>query len=117
MKFKEGITERMVTQGVAAELGLRRTEKRSRTGVERLATHGRELFAAADPAAILCFSPPVSYDRDGDAVVATLPLPGADIEHLDVAKVENELTITVGLRRRLVVLPRSNTFAAKAGWR
>ena len=77
------------------------------TGVERLAAHGRELFATLDPDSVLCRSARVSYDRDGDAVVATIPLPGADVEHLDVVKVEDELTITVGLRRRMIVLPRS----------
>jgi arsenite-transporting ATPase len=77
------------------------------TGVERLAVHGRELFATVDPDAVLCQSARVTYDRDGAGVVATLPLPGADIAHLDVVKVEDELTITVGLRRRIIVLPRS----------
>ncbi len=76
------------------------------TGVERLAVHGRELFSAVDPDAVLCRTARVSYERDGDAVVATLPLPGADVDHLDVVKVEDELTITVGLRRRRIVLPR-----------
>jgi len=76
------------------------------TGVERLAVHGRDLFPKHDPDAILCSAPRISYERDGDAVLATLPLPGADVEHLDVVKVEDELTITVGLRRRMIVLPR-----------
>ena len=50
--------------------------------------------------------PRVVFRRDGDAYLAVVPLPGADPAQLEVAKVEDELTITTGLRRRSLKLPR-----------
>lgn len=76
------------------------------TGVEALARHGRELFANAEPDALLSDAPRMSFRREGRAYVAVLPLPGADPAQLDVAKIDDELTVTVGVRRRIVRLPR-----------
>jgi arsenite-transporting ATPase len=76
------------------------------TGVEALTRHGRELFANAEPDALLSDAPRVSFRREGRAYVAVLPLPGADPAQLDVAKIDDELTVTVGVRRRIVRLPR-----------
>ena len=76
------------------------------TGLERLSAHGRRLFADRPPDAVLCESPRVRFERDGDEFVATLPLPGADPAHLDVAKLDEDLVITTPARRRLVRLPR-----------
>jgi len=76
------------------------------TGLERLAAHGRRIFAGVEPDAVLCASERVRFERDAGEYVARLPLPGADPARLDVAKVEDELTITTGLRRRSLKLPR-----------
>ena len=76
------------------------------TGLERLAAHGRRVFADVEPDAILCESERVRFLRDAGEVIARVPLPGADPERLDVAKVDDELTITTGLRRRSLKLPR-----------
>jgi arsenite-transporting ATPase len=76
------------------------------TGLERLATHGEALFAGVEPEAVLSTAPRVVFRRDGDAYLAVVPLPGADPAQLEVAKVEDELTITTGLRRRSLKLPR-----------
>jgi arsenite-transporting ATPase len=76
------------------------------TGHEALARHGRELFAEAEPDALLSDAPRVRFRREGHTYLAELPLPGADAAHLDVAKIADELTVTTGVRRRVVRLPR-----------
>jgi hypothetical protein len=48
----------------------------------------------------------VRFTRDGDAFVASLPLPGADAQHLDVAKLDEDLVVTTPSRRRRLRLPR-----------
>ncbi len=76
------------------------------TGLERLAAHGRRVFAGVEPDALLCESERVRFERDAGETVAWVPMPGADPKRLDVAKVDDELTITTGLRRRSLKLPR-----------
>jgi len=76
------------------------------TGLERLAAHGRELFAQAGPGALLCEAPRVRYAREGVDYVARIPLPHACAEGLDVAKVGDELVVTTPSRRRALALPR-----------
>jgi arsenite-transporting ATPase len=75
------------------------------TGLERLAAHGRRIFASLEPDALLCASERLRFERDAGEFVARIPLPGADPRHLDVAKVDDELTVTAGLRRRSLKLP------------
>jgi hypothetical protein len=48
----------------------------------------------------------VRFGRAGEDYTASVPLPGADAARLDVTKLDDELTITTGLRRRLIMLPR-----------
>jgi arsenite-transporting ATPase len=76
------------------------------TGVTRLARHGETIFASAAPEALLSSAPRVCFRREGGSYVARVPLPGADPARLDVAKIEDELTITSGVRRRSLKLPR-----------
>ncbi len=76
------------------------------TGLARLAAHGRSIFAGIEPDALLCESERVRFERDAGEYVARIPLPGADRARLDVVKVDDELTITTGLRRRSLKLPR-----------
>jgi arsenite-transporting ATPase len=76
------------------------------TGLARLGAHGRRIFAAVEPDALLCESERVRFERDAGEYVARIPLPGADPRRLDVAKVDDELTITTGVRRRSLKLPR-----------
>jgi len=76
------------------------------TGLARLAAHGRRIFAGVEPEANLCAHERVRFERDAGEYVARVPLPGADPARLDVAKVDDELTITTGLRRRSLKLPR-----------
>jgi arsenite-transporting ATPase len=75
-------------------------------GLERLAHHGRELFADVAPDAVLSRAPRVRFMRDDDGYRVEVPLPNADPERLDVAKVDGELAITTGVRRRSIKLPR-----------
>jgi arsenite-transporting ATPase len=76
------------------------------TGLARLLDHGQQLFAKVEPDALLCHGARVRYQREGGAYTAYVPLPGADLARLDVAKIADELTITSGLRRRAIKLPR-----------
>jgi arsenite-transporting ATPase len=76
------------------------------TGLEGLALHGRELFADVAPDAVLSRAPRLRFTRDGDGYRAEVPLPNADPESLEVAKVDDELAITTGVRRRSIKLPR-----------
>ena len=76
------------------------------TGIDALRAHGRALFSKVDPDALLCEADRIRYERCGAEVEAVVPLPGAESDKLDVVKVEDELTITCGLRRRSIVLPR-----------
>jgi arsenite-transporting ATPase len=76
------------------------------TGIERLAAHGRRIFAECEPGALLCELPRVRFGREGESCVAIVPLPNADAAGLDVVKVDDELIVTTASRRRVLVLPR-----------
>ena len=76
------------------------------TGLVRLSQHAANTFGDVEPDAVLCRAPSVRFERDGEGYVALVPLPGADPDRLDVAKVDDELTITSGVRRRSLKLPR-----------
>jgi arsenite-transporting ATPase len=76
------------------------------TGLTRLAQLGAQLFAGAAPDAMLSCAEQLRFDREAGGYRAVVPLPGASADQLDVAKVGDELTITAGLRRRALKLPR-----------
>jgi arsenite-transporting ATPase len=76
------------------------------TGVRALAAHGADLFGDVEPDGVLCRAPRVRHRREGGEYLVLVPMPGASLEHLDVAVVEDELTITTGVRRRAIKLPR-----------
>jgi arsenite-transporting ATPase len=75
-------------------------------GVDALARHGAALFGARAPDAVLCRERGLRFVRTQAGVRATLPLPDARAEDLDVAKLEGELVITTGAQRRALPLPR-----------
>jgi arsenite-transporting ATPase len=75
-------------------------------GVARLARHGAELFAGRAPDAVLCRARGLRFVRTKAGVRATLPLPEARAEDLEVAKLEGEVVITSGGQRRALPLPR-----------
>ncbi len=72
----------------------------------RLARHGEQLFGRVEPDAVLSAAPRVRFEREGSSYRAVVPLPNADRNRLDVVKVDDELTITTGARRRSLKLPR-----------
>ena len=76
------------------------------TGLERLAAHGRGIFEGVEPDALLSRAPRVRFDRHGENYRAVIPLPNAEPGRLDVVKIDDELTITTGPRRRCLKLPR-----------
>ncbi len=76
------------------------------TGVDRLAELGRRLFCSHQPDAVLCASAPVRFQKDEKGYRAEIPLPSVRADEIDVAVVGEDLAITIGGRRRLLVLPR-----------
>jgi arsenite-transporting ATPase len=76
------------------------------TGVDALRAHGEKIFADVAPDALLCGVPHVRFMREGAEYIAIVPLPNADPTDIGVVKVDDELTITTGSRRRSLKLPR-----------
>ncbi len=77
-------------------------------GVQALAAHGRELFGDRDPGGVLSRTRGLRFRHEGSAgrVSLSLPLPHAERGALEVAKLDGELVIRVGGKRRRLVLPR-----------
>ena len=76
------------------------------TGVKALSEHARRVFATIEPEALLASADRVRFERRGDDFLVRIPLPGVDRSHLDVVKIDDQLAITVGGRRRSLALPR-----------
>jgi arsenite-transporting ATPase len=76
------------------------------TGIPRLSDHGRLIFETVEPDALLSQAPRVRFERAGAEYRVSVPLPRAERARLDVVKIHDELTITTGLRRRSLKLPR-----------
>jgi arsenite-transporting ATPase len=75
-------------------------------GLDRLAAHGRALFGAASPAAVLSTAQAVRFARERGAYWVRVPVPGVDPARLDVAVVAGDLVISTPARRRRLTLPR-----------
>ncbi len=75
------------------------------TGLERLAAHGRELFTGCEPDARLCTTQRLCFAREGSGYRIELALPHAEPGNLEVAKLEGDLVIRAGARRRALRLP------------
>ena len=87
------------------------------TGLTRLADLGAQLFRGIEPDAVLSSPERVRFERTDEGFTAVLPLPNVDPEQVKVAKVEDELTVTAGSRRRSLVLPRRLASLELAGAR
>jgi len=74
-------------------------------GTERLAAHGRALFAEREPCGVLCEVPRLRFRRHGAGYRVHVPLPGASADQLDVARVGTELVVRAGSLRRAIPLP------------
>ncbi|MEE9606393.1 MAG: ArsA family ATPase [Myxococcota bacterium] len=87
------------------------------TGLERLAEHGRQIFANRRPDAVLSRAPRVRFGRDQSGYRVVIPLPRVERGAFDVARVDDELVITTAARRRALVLPRRMASLPVAGAR
>jgi arsenite-transporting ATPase len=76
-------------------------------GLDALRRFGDRLYGELDPAAVLHHSRPVHLDRWGDERVLSIELPFTSKGEVHVARVADELAVTVGPYRRLVALPES----------
>jgi arsenite-transporting ATPase len=75
-------------------------------GLPRLSRHGAQLFAQVEPDAVQSRAPRVRFERVAGGYLALVPLPLGDPKQLDVVKVDDDLVVTAGLRRRAISLPR-----------
>jgi arsenite-transporting ATPase len=75
-------------------------------GYDALVQHGRELFSATPPDAVLCDSPGLRFEATTDGVSVHLPLPHVAPSDLDVVKHEGEVLLRTPGRRRSLPLPR-----------
>jgi arsenite-transporting ATPase len=76
------------------------------TGLDRLSELGAQLFRGLEPEALLSSPERVRFERADGGYSVVLPLPNVDPEQVSVVKLEDELTVTAGARRRSLVLPR-----------
>jgi arsenite-transporting ATPase len=74
-------------------------------GVAELLAAGRDAYAGADPCAPPAAPDPLEVRRSGPDFELLLALPHADRTALDLARVGDELLVTVDGRRRVLVLP------------
>ncbi len=84
------------------------------SGIAALEAHGEALFDGGDPAEGADRSARIRYGRSGDGYRVTIPLAGegsadagvrASDQGLDVVKLDDELLLRVGTRRRALRLP------------
>jgi len=75
-------------------------------GVDALRAHGDVIFGDIAHEARLCNAPRVQFLREGPDYIAIVPLPNAEASEIDVVKVDDELSISTGSRRRSIKLPR-----------
>jgi arsenite-transporting ATPase len=76
------------------------------TGLDRLAEHANRLFGAVQPDAVLCTAPQIRFKAEKGGCRMEVPLPHARSGELDVAKIDDQLVIGTGRRRRSLPLPR-----------
>jgi arsenite-transporting ATPase len=76
------------------------------TGLDRLAEHADQLFSAVEPDAVLSTAPRIRFEAENGGYRVEVPLPHAGSRDLDVAKIDDELVIGTGTRRRSLLLPR-----------
>ncbi len=76
-------------------------------GVDKLRLLGEELYGHVDPASRLSEGEPFQVIDDGDDVVIALSVPFVEKGDVDVARIAEELIVTVGSYRRAFILPDS----------
>ena len=76
-------------------------------GARALATVGKELYGAHDPATPLVTAPPLTFREEADGTVLELRLPHVAGDAVDLKQRGDELIVTVGGWRRQLPLPAS----------
>jgi arsenite-transporting ATPase len=76
------------------------------TGLDRLAQHANRLFGAVEPDAVLSNAPRIRFQAESGGYRVEVPLPHAGSQHLEVARIDDQLVIETGTRRRSLPLPR-----------
>ena len=76
------------------------------TGLDRLAEHANRLFGAVEPDAVLSTAPQIRFEAENGGYRVEMPLPHVGSGDLEVAKIDDELVIGTGTRRRSLPLPR-----------
>jgi arsenite-transporting ATPase len=75
-------------------------------GVESLHALADDVYADADPLAVVDTPDPIAVERvASDEFVLTVSLPHADKREVDLVRKGDELVITVGAHRRALALP------------
>lgn len=76
-------------------------------GIDSLRRFGEELYADEDPLAVHVAGDPLRvYGDDGDYVVSVM-LPFTDRAEVDVVRKQDQLFVTVGPYKRIMMLPQS----------
>ena len=75
-------------------------------GLPRLARHGQALFGDRAPDQRLCSGPRVRFEAAGTGARVHIPMPHASAEDLQVVRVDANLMVGTGSRRRCLPLPR-----------
>jgi arsenite-transporting ATPase len=86
-------------------------------GPRSLADHGAEIFSSRAPEAVLCEEAPLRFLSDGEGHALELALPHVDAAQLEVSKLDQDLWIRGGGRRRTLRLPRGLARAEIVGAR
>jgi arsenite-transporting ATPase len=76
------------------------------TGLDRLAQHANRLFGEVEPDAVLSNAPRIRFEAESGGYRVEIPLPHAGSRQLEVARIDDELVIETGTRRRSLPLPR-----------
>lgn len=82
-------------------------QDREVVGCELLADVGRAAFGDRDPADPMVTEPTMRWESDGDERTLALLVPGVGPEDVGLARVADELVLTIGPHRRIVELPDS----------
>ncbi len=86
-------------------------------GVEALRAHGEALFERCEPEAVLGARARESFTAEGKGWRVEMPLPHAERNGLNVSKIDGELIVRAGARRRALQLPRRLAALSLAGAR
>lgn len=76
-------------------------------GIDSLRSYAEELYGSRDPLAICPGENPVSVEVDGADYVVSIRLPMVDRAAVDVARRDDQLFVTVGPYKRILLLPQS----------